>query len=677
MKLENSRAPNHSLYALLLHAFYVTLLLRFVKPSTAQQFVIEHNASLAIDTYSNHSHAMHNLETMMYNYDHEVMANHQMLFDTIWSIAKEIKIISKATDPLLLANALSDKDYPKARQLLNGTINANVAFYDQKSQQHLPIICSFTHRGDVPAVEVLLQAGAHSQVVCSGLTPLAMAAFAVNTPMIELLVKHGADPNYETVPCTNAVFQLFDFTALRNTTTRVSAERISNALTPMVNAGANLDYQCSELPLAAVAIQYERVDVIRALCENGFDVNKKIISNTEFFGNGSTLLHMAAVQGAYESAVELVRCGASLSAKNAFGIEPFFMTIMGNNPKLSQLLLHDKIPKTMLEPMLQPEVPQAIRDLIKSHLKARKPQRKTAKSTKRLNKDLITALYAPKANADKIEALLNDGASANAIVTMGDASMPILCLAAQNSSADILELFVRYGANVNTKRCLGGTPLLLAVQYNTLAAIKVLLNAHADPNIPPSVDTTLCLDAVGMILTYQSAAFDESANRGAVKRSLQERELLLEAMITAGGKIDKPCASGLSRAHLSARVDSADGVNMLAKHGANLNALVDETRKTPLHLAANSNALEAAAALIKHGAKLNPKDATGQTPLDYSLFKRNLNMTKLLLATNTDTNSLQQALNSKKGTKQQRELVKAAMAVQDVHINSSMKTARM
>jgi ankyrin repeat protein len=153
-----------------------------------------------------------------------------------------------------------------------------------------------------------------------------------------------------------------------------------------------------------------------------------------------------------------------------------------------------------------------------------------------------------------------------------------------------LKVLIAHGGDVNarlhqekpTVRALnelefeGATPLALAAEVNNLEAIKVLVAAGADPNIPTAKGTTPLILASGAGTDVQRA------------RSIEERSMAL------------------------------DTAKYLVEHGADVNA-VGQFGWTALHAASYQGITDLIEYLVSKGAKLETKDELGQTPLSISL----------------------------------------------------------
>jgi ankyrin repeat protein len=153
-----------------------------------------------------------------------------------------------------------------------------------------------------------------------------------------------------------------------------------------------------------------------------------------------------------------------------------------------------------------------------------------------------------------------------------------------------LKVLIAHGGDVNarlhqekpTVRALnelefeGATPLALAAEVNNLEAIKVLVAAGADPNIPTAKGTTPLILASGAGTDVQRA------------RSIEERSMAVET------------------------------AKYLVEHGADVNA-VGQFGWTALHAASYQGITDLIEYLVSKGAKLETKDELGQTPLSISL----------------------------------------------------------
>jgi ankyrin repeat protein len=94
-------------------------------------------------------------------------------------------------------------------------------------------------------------------------------------------------------------------------------------------------------------------------------------------------------------------------------------------------------------------------------------------------------------NPEVVEAVLKAGADLNAV---GETGMTALMMAAFFGKPAIIEILIRHGAKKDlVEERHRNTALLIAIRKNHVAAVKVLLNAGADPNQGSELgDAPLC-----------------------------------------------------------------------------------------------------------------------------------------------------------------------------------------
>lgn len=101
----------------------------------------------------------------------------------------------------------------------------------------------------------------------------------------------------------------------------------------------------------------------------------------------------------------------------------------------------------------------------------------------------------------------------------------------------------------------------------------------------------------------------------------------------ADGTVTARDDSNSTPLHLASSKWSAEAVNLLIQHGADVHGQ-NGNQSTPLHLAASSHlALEGTIVrlLLRHGANVNAKDSEGRTPLELATLEGNSWIAKMLL----------------------------------------------
>ncbi len=183
-----------------------------------------------------------------------------------------------------------------------------------------------------------------------------------------------------------------------------------------------------------------------------------------------------------------------------------------------------------------------------------------------------------------------------------------LHLATRYNTAQIAELLIAYGANVNARIKYGLTPLHLAAIEDAVQVADLLIAHGADVNAP---------DEYGFTPLHLAAIED----------AVQVAELL----IAHGANVNARNKYGLTPLHWAAIEDAIQVAELLIAHGANVNAQT-ERGWTPLHWAVYRNAVQVAEVLIANGANVNARNEYGYTPLDKAKEDGNSQLAELLRA---------------------------------------------
>jgi ankyrin repeat protein len=399
------------------------------------------------------------------------------------------------------------------------------------------------YNDDLAAARKLLRSGADPKAANRyGVTPLSMAATNRNAAMAELLLKAGAD----------ATAKLPD-----GDTLLMTAARTGNP------------------------------DIVRMLIEHGADVNAK----GEAYGE--TALVWAAQENHAEAAAVLIAHGADVNArtnplersKDRFGLEGV-LTIL---PHGSWTPLMYAARQGSLE---------TARTLVDrgASLNLTDPDGSTALVLAIINGHYDTAALLADKGADPNIADASGMAALYAAVdmsTLGEVyGHPGRPSSDKLNAVDLMKVLFAHGANPNarlrtpaTQRAHtpgeptlneGSTPLMRAAKNGDSAAIRILLEHGADPNVAAKNGTTALMFAAG--LGFGTGTF---ANDFAT-----EGELL-------------------------------EAVKVLVAAGADVNA-VSEAGQTPLHFGAHASD-DIVKFLVASGARLDVKDKQGRTPVEMAL----------------------------------------------------------
>lgn len=431
-----------------------------------------------------------------------------------------------------IIHAVKDGDQARISVLLASGIDVNAAEGDGATALHWA-----AHRNNLESARALLEADANADVANAlGATPLWLAATNGSATMLELLLDAGADPN---APLKMGETPLM--TAAR--TGDLASVRL------LVNRGANVNN--AELERGQTALMWaaaqHHADVAQLLISRGADLNARTkvwhqlentAGNTNPIGNfkmahgGSTPLLFVARNGDVDTARVLIEGGANPNDIAAAGTSALVIAAHSGHGALGVYLLKQGA---------DPNAADAG----------------------------YTTLHAAtlKSQVELVDALLEHGADVNAVVKHGTPG--------RRFSADYS---IRYQA-------IGANAFWLAAKYGEPEIARALAAHGADPFVTPTDDTSSLQAAMGL-----PRGNEDRRNRGLgssqIDRATEERLTLDVANIILGlgVDVDKADQQGNTPLHDAVRVGFPSVVELLASHGANVNA-TNERGDTPLTLA--------------------------------------------------------------------------------------------
>jgi ankyrin repeat protein len=154
------------------------------------------------------------------------------------------------------------------------------------------------------------------------------------------------------------------------------------------------------------------------------------------------------------------------------------------------------------------------------------------------------------AEPEILKALLDAGADANAEISPGEASWTLLAMAAQQYSAETIELLLAHGAKPDGFEDEGETPLRRVAARGCVDCVKALLAAKADPNLAATNGWTPLFNAIS------------SGNRE-----------VMELLIAAGADVNRARPGRWTPLHSAVSWHSREMVELLLQKGANPNVL--------------------------------------------------------------------------------------------------------
>jgi ankyrin repeat protein len=433
-----------------------------------------------------------------------------------------------AADTKNLADAAKQGDLDAVRALVNGPAKDYVA-----GPQGTVALIRAAERNDAKMVDLLLGAGADAKAANEyGATPLYAAAANADPAIAVKLMAAGADPNAHLSS---------------GETPLMVAARQGNLETVRALLGAKADPNAQEAKGGQSALMWavsqRQSSVADELVRNGADVNAK--SKTGF-----TALMFAAQQGDTDSARILLDAKANANeVMPKSGATPLIIASAIGNPEVVSLLLDRGADPNVKDANGFTSLHHAVRD-----------------------SDYGVPVPAKAVAVMTVKSLLAHGANPNARLELDKEKMAAEIKAQGNTGGRTK----RTAITITEVELEGATPVVLAAETNNLEAIKVLVEAGADPNITTAKGTTALILASGAGTDVQRA------------RTLEERGT------------------------------AAQTAAYLLDHGADVNA-AGQFGWTALHAASYQGINDLIEVLVQRGAKLDTFDQLGQTPLSISL----------------------------------------------------------
>ncbi|KAA8913410.1 ankyrin repeat-containing domain protein [Sphaerosporella brunnea] len=195
-----------------------------------------------------------------------------------------------------------------------------------------------------------------------------------------------------------------------------------------------------------------------------------------------------------------------------------------------------------------------------------------------------------------------------------------------------IALLIKRGADISVENNHGETPLLLAVQNNSTAVVKLLLQhgGELQANMLITAPSFRNQELVWLLLDH-SPQTDAKALKPALHRAIQlgqeeivwllvEHDVDVEAK-TLDGRRMKPLHLAVGTGHSVHHGRIPDStvppavIERLLIYRANIEAR-GASGRTPLHVAVSNNALESARELLDWGAVTSARGNDGRTPYE-------------------------------------------------------------
>ena len=181
---------------------------------------------------------------------------------------------------------------------------------------------------------------------------------------------------------------------------------------------------------------------------------------------------------------------------------------------------------------------------------------------------------------------------------------------------------IHHGANVRAVNVYGRTPLYYAAYHGRAQMIPLLIvnGAELEARSIPLDNTPLHVAAMGQSDSPNTVKqlLLAGADKEAISKSSQSTPLLLAiihhnkacvaSLLKSGANIEATNAGGLRPLHIAAQHGQLEIVEALLDHGADVEALINQSGQRPLHVATEKGQLEIVKAFLDQGA--NPTRRT-------------------------------------------------------------------
>ncbi len=227
-----------------------------------------------------------------------------------------------------------------------------------------------------------------------------------------------------------------------------------------------------------------------------------------------------------------------------------------------------------------------------------------------------------------IEAIINN--RANLDIQSSEDKNTALHLAVNDCNADIINMLIESGANLNIQNNDGYTPLMLAFLYGEDMI-------HSD-ECPRYTEFVLNLINGGSDLSLRDADGDTILHLATYIGDVDIVRACAEKIMENGGNIHERGKLENTPLHVAALYDFGEIMGYFVAEGADINAVNGEG-DTVAHLLANNGNLTMMRRFIDNGLDLNVINAAGRTPLGEAVFMNYGNVARLLINKGADVNA--------------------------------------
>lgn len=258
----------------------------------------------------------------------------------------------------------------------------------------------------------------------------------------------------------------------------------------------------------------------------------------------------------------------------------------------------------------------------------------------------VLRIVANNGSAELLQLLLESGADINNRDHYTDAPIHIAVI---NRHHHLIDIMIKYSVYINQANERGHTALHIAAKRNDPAMTLKLLDCNANPFCLNKVKETALDVAVKLgyfsMVEFYYHKFNSSAqglpwSKHVLHHALKSKskQMILKLIVLGAGMYEELKAEG-TILHAAAREENTDMLAfLLQKNLIDVNHQ-DKSGKTALHVAASSYSLEAVSLLIANKADVNAVSGNQLTPLHKAVIAGRVDIAKLLLDHHANINA--------------------------------------
>ncbi|XP_034948977.1 uncharacterized protein [Chelonus insularis] len=429
------------------------------------------------------------------------------------------------------------------------------------------------------------------------ITCLHIAVLNSDPKMTELLLEYGAmiidDPTFFNITCIAV---------------RMNCEEIVRIFLGRVNVN-DIDSEGKSLLHFCVSFQYYKED-------NKFNIAKLLLekgATTHIQKSGNSLLYEAIKNRHQKIAQLFLEYNADIQYVSPEGTSLLHKAIENDfNPKFIESLLKHDFPVDAMNGSKLTPLLFACKYHFKNLSGIVKVLLNYNANVNCTDEDMMTALHfvCQDQNLEVILALLEKGANPSAKNNEGQTALHLACKRKffpvfsdfkikynNDKIASIIRLLLHHNVNIDAVDSKGWTPLFVACETYHDAAVKCLLDYHANAN-----HTDL------EKLTPLYIAVQYSVYHCRVAKILLEHKVNVHCMDKCGNSI----------IHIAVKSNALNLIESLARTQINFNS-INKDGNTPLQIAVKEHSVDMVKKLIKYGANINILDKNKRTPLQNAI----------------------------------------------------------